>query len=341
MPWEIHARNGIWLPQIDWRLDAHFPAPRAFVSHAHSDHIAAHREILCTAGTARLLRARLAGRRVEHVLPFGHIEQLTADTTVTLLPAGHVLGSAQCLLAHDRHGTLLYTGDFKLRPGLAAEPCAVPRAGVLIMETTFGLPRYVFPPAAEVMQGIVDFCRQALAADVTPVLHAYSLGKSQELMRGLAPAQLPLMLHPQTCKLARIYEELGMALPPYREFDPAACAGHVVITPPNWGRTSVREVLPRARLAAVTGWALDPGAIYRYRCDAAFPLSDHAGYDDLLAFVDRVQPKLVYTVHGYAREFAQTLRARGVEAWALGQDNQLELGLSAEASPDRRDVDED
>lgn len=341
MPWEIQSRNGLWLPQIDWRLDAPFAAARSFVSHAHTDHIAPHREILCTAATARFLRARLAGERVEHVLPFGQTEQLTADTTVTLHPAGHILGSAQCLLAHPDHGRLLYTGDFKLRPGLAAEACAAPRADVLIMETTFGLPRYAFPPAEEVLAAITAFCRQALADGATAVLHAYSLGKSQELMQGLAPSGLPLMLHPQTFKLARIYAELGVALPPFAEFDPGACAGHVVISPPQWGKTSLRALIPRARTAAVTGWALDAGAIYRYQCDAAFPLSDHADFNDLLAFVDRVRPRLVYTVHGFAREFAQTLRARGVEAWALGMDNQLELGLGADAGEDQARGDED
>ena len=143
------------------------------------------------------------------------------------------------------------------------------------------------------------------------------------------------MLHPQTRKLARIYEELGVVLPPHAELDAAACAGHVVIAPPPWGKASLPAAIPRARTAAVTGWALDPGAIYRYQCDAAFPLSDHADFNELLAFVAAVRPRVVHTVHGFAREFAQTLRARGIEAWALGMDNQLELGLAPDLSEDR------
>ena len=327
MPWDVQHRHGLWLPQTGWWLDARVAVGRSFVSHAHSDHIAAHREIICSAATARLLRARLSGARVEHVLPFGHTEQLSADTTVTLHPAGHVLGSAQCLLTHERHGTLLYTGDFRLSPGVAAEPCATPHADVLIMETTFGVPRYVFPPAAQVFAAIEQFCREALADGITPVLAAYSLGKSQELLLGLAGTQLPVMLHPAAFKLTQIYEELGLTFPPYRLFDGQSAAGHVVIWPPSSSRPAFREAVPERRVAAVTGWALDPGAIYRYQCDAAFPLSDHADFPDLLAFVDQVQPRLVYTVHGFAQEFARTLRSRGIEAWALGADNQLELGL--------------
>ena len=77
----------------------------------------------------------------------------------------------------------------------------------------------------------------------------------------------------------------------------------------------------------ISGWAVDPGAIYRYQVDAAFPLSDHADYPDLLRYVELVQPKRVLTLHGFAAEFARDLRERGIEAWALSEENQLELTL--------------
>jgi DNA ligase-1 len=87
----------------------------------------------------------------------------------------------------------------------------------------------------------------------------------------------------------------------------------------------------------ISGWAVDPNAIYRYQVDAAFPLSDHADYDDLLRYVELVQPTRVLTLHGFAAEFARDLRERGMEAWALSEENQMELtfgtfaGLSGSA----------
>src|SRR6185369_153735 len=122
MAWQVEFRAGVWLPQIEWWLDAHFPQKRSFVSHAHSDHIAPHGEILCSVGTSRLLQARMpalsrvegpdqgTAPRIEHVLPFCHAEQLTAECGVELYPAGHIYGSAMSRLTHDTHGTLLYTG---------------------------------------------------------------------------------------------------------------------------------------------------------------------------------------------------------------------------------------
>ena len=44
-----------------------------------------------------------------------------------------------------------------------------------------------------------------------------------------------------------------------------------------------------------------------------------------------IQPTRVLTVHGFAREFAEDLRRRGVDAWSLGEDNQLEFPLPISA----------
>ena len=139
------------------------------------------------------------------------------------------------------------------------------------------------------------------------------------------------MLHAETLRLTRVCAQLGTAFPAHREFDAREVAGHVVICPPQ--ASGLLDRIPAVRAAAITGWALDSGAIYRLRCDAAFPLSDHADFPDLLRFVELVQPKRVLTLHGFAREFAATLRARGIDALAPGHANQLDL--FAPAAPDR------
>jgi Cft2 family RNA processing exonuclease len=327
MAWEIQQKHGIHLPQIGWSLDATRRAERAFVSHAHSDHMARHAEVICTHATARLMRARLPSKkRTEHILPFSHTEALTPDCSVTLHPAGHIYGSAQILLDHSEHGTLLYTGDFKLHPGHAAEACATPHADTLIMETTFGLPRYVFPPAAEVVANLIAFCRQALAEGATPVLLCYSLGKSQEVLRALMPAGLPVMLHSETHRLTRICAQLGLDFPAHAEFDAQACAGHVVICPPH--SPGLLKRIPHPRTASITGWAIDSRFFHGSQTSSSFPLSDHADFPSLLRFVELVQPKRVFTVHGFAKEFAATLCARGIEASPLGQTYQPELRLA-------------
>jgi DNA ligase-1 len=317
--------DGLHLPQAGLWLDPRAPKSRAFVSHAHFDHMAAHGEVYLSPPTARLMQTRLAGQRTYHPLPFGQPHSL-GEFTLTLHPAGHVFGSAM-LRIDGPPGSLLYTGDFKLRPGRSSERCQPVRADVLIMETTYGLPQYIFPPAEEVLASLVRFCREGLEENEVPVLFGYSLGKSQEILSSLHGEGLPVMLHPNVLKITKVYQELGIPFPPYLPYDPARVHGHVLICPPNSGSSTLIRKIARRRTAAVTGWAMAPGARFRYQCDAVFPLSDHAGYDDLLALVEEVNPRMVYTLHGFAHEFARDLRQRGRHALALGGDNQLEFSL--------------
>jgi DNA ligase-1 len=322
---EVRYERGVYLPEQDLWLDPWDAKPFAFVSHAHSDHIAPHEEIILSERTSRLLQHRTPGHRTEHVLPFG--EKGTVDgLDLMLLPAGHIFGSAQCFLfAGDE--TLLYTGDFKLRPGKSAERAQWHHADTLIMETTFGLPRYRFPPTEQVIDQIVAFCRETIEAAQVPVLLGYSLGKAQEILCSLDGAGLTPMLHGSVYRMTRIYEQFGQSFCKYVRYNANEVGGKVLICPPSTNRSQMLEKIPHRRVAMISGWAVDPNAIYRYGVDAAFPLSDHADYDDLIRYVGLVRPRRVFTLHGFAAEFASDLRMRGVEAWALSEENQMELAL--------------
>lgn len=328
-----YDRNGIYLPALALWLDPSEPqtgAGRVFISHAHSDHTAAHREIIVSAATSRLMHARLRGQWQEHVVPYGQPVRFENDGLafhITLLPAGHIFGSAMALIEADG-ASLLYTGDFKLRPSLSAESCEPRTADILIMECTYGRREYRFPPAAEVMQSVIRFCREALDNDETPVLLGYSLGKSQELLCALSEAGLPLMLHEQVFQLTEIYKEFGHCFPAYEKFNDESAKGKVLLCPPHVSNSTALRSLGEIRRAVLTGWALDPGCKYRYQSQAAFPISDHADFPELLELVRKVSPKKVYTVHGFTREFAQTLRELGYDARALGHEEQLTLPLA-------------
>src|SRR5438477_4853707 len=322
---EVRYECGIYLPAQDLWLDPREAKRFAFASHAHSDHIAPHEEIILSERTARLLQARMPGSRTEHVLPFGE-QRRVRDIDLLLLPAGHIFGSAQLFLSNQGE-TLFYTGDFKLRHGKSAEAAEWRPADSLIMETTFGLPRYQFPPAERVIDQIVAFCREAIEDGAVPVLLGYSLGKAQEILCSLDGANLTPMLHGSVFQMTRIYEQFGQSFCKYVRYHKNEVAGKVLICPPSASHSAVIGKIPRKRVAMISGWAVDPNAIYRYQVDAAFPLSDHADYNDLVRYVDLVQPKRVLTLHGFAAEFARDLRDRGMEAWALTEENQMELAL--------------
>jgi DNA ligase-1 len=181
------------------------------------------------------------------------------------------------------------------------------------------------------MRGMIRFCKESLDNDETPVLLGYSLGKSQELLCGLADAGLPIVLHGTVYTLTKVYEQFGHCFPAYEKYQAGNAQGKVVLCPPSVANSAMLRNLGKTRCAVLTGWAVDPGCKYRSQCDAAFPISDHADFPELIEFVQRVQPKKVYTLHGFAADFAATLRGLGFEAHALSEDEQMRLGL--EESP--------
>jgi DNA ligase-1 len=334
---QVRYERGVYLPSHDLWLDPWEPKRFAFVSHAHSDHIAPHEEVVLSERTAHLMQARMPGTRTEHVLPFGE-QRRVHDVDLTLLPAGHIFGSAQLFLSNANE-TLLYTGDFKLRRGRSAEAAEWRQADTLIMETTFGLPRYQFSPTEKVIEQIVAFARDAIEDGAVPVLLGYSLGKAQEILCSLDGAGLTPMLHGSVFQMTRIYEQFGQSFCKYLRYNKNDLAGKVLICPPSASHSPMIEKIPRKRVAMISGWAVEPNAIYRYQVDAAFPLSDHADYNDLVRYVDLVKPKRVLTLHGFAAEFARDLRQRGIEAWALSDENQTEFKMPkvADAGVSRAD----
>lgn len=300
-PFGIEVEGGLL-----W-LDARRKKPLGLVTHAHADHVARHDTVLCTPETAALMRRRRTGaksyieRRYGEPTPVG-------DLSVTLLSAGHILGSAMALI-ETPGGRLLYTGDVRPEGGLTCPPAEPTRADVLIVEATFGTPEHRFPPAEEVREELVRFAKGALAARETPVFLAYALGKAQEVMAALGRAGVPVAVHPAAWGMCEVYRTFGQLFPLSHRHEGRGRPKAAFVVPPQ-GRREVRA-LRSARVAAVTGWgdrALGEGV------EQVFRLSDHADYDGLHRLVAAVAPSKVYVVHGYAAEFADDLRGRGLDA---------------------------
>jgi DNA ligase-1 len=324
----VEFTRDIHLPDVGLWLDPRRSKPFAFVSHAHSDHVARHQQILCSPVTAHLLKIRYR-INPERMMPCDFFQaKEIAGFRYTLLPAGHIAGSAMIHITCLNSGaTLLYTGDYKLRSSRTVETASWLKADTLIMESTFGLPRYVLPPAEEIEKQIVTFVSETIERGDTPILLGYSLGKAQEIAAILAAHDLPFLSAASVATMTEACRKVGMPLPEAELFHDHVPRGFSLIAPPQALRLAAMAKLPRLRSAIMTGWAIDPGARFRYRTDATIPLSDHADYPDLLRTVELVEPENILTVHGSTRELAAALRNRNHNAWSIHGDDQLELPL--------------
>jgi putative mRNA 3-end processing factor len=318
----FHFDNGLFLTRASLAVDVRRRQPRGFVSHAHADHIARHELALATPATGKLYRHRLG--RHYRVLEMPYRQPIEfGGLRLTALPAGHCLGSAM-LLADDGERSLLYTGDFKLGPSATAEEAALPHADILVMESTFGLPRYRMPPRDDTIAQLLEIVRGAFAAGKTPIVHAYPLGKSQEVTKLLTSAGIPVLQHPTIYAVSRIYEECGMHLGDVHEYAGEPREGHVIVTLPRGMNEFRLAGLKQTVSIAPTGWAIDSSTKYRWRVDHALPLSDHADFDQLIETVRRVEPNEIHCTHGPV-EFVDILRDMGFNALPLAPRQQRVL----------------
>ncbi|GAB6101505.1 MBL fold metallo-hydrolase [Thermococcus atlanticus] len=268
----------------------------AFQSHAHTDHFVSGERVYSTRATKFLSHLRKGGfyREIE----FGRTFYL-GDFKAKLYPAGHMLGSAGIKLWLDT-GTVFYTGDtkwFKLR---TAEKSRFPKAHVLIIEATFGVPGFTFPSPKEAEKKLIAFVEDALGRGKRPVLYVNQMGKAQEVMKILEIHGYSVKAPGEAVKVARIYEKFGIT------FSNISNKGDVVL---RSYRAPRREDLPSL---TVSGFG-------------QLKLSNHADFWELIKIVETVRPERVFTVYGFAEEFARILRGLGYMAEPLSPESFLEL----------------
>ncbi len=318
----IEYNKGIHIKGTDLWLDARRRTEFCFVSHAHADHAVRHDAILATRQTARLFEHRYGKARF-HTLEYNRAQRIRG-AKIRLFPSGHVLGGAQ--ISIEIGGVkIVYTGDFKLRGSLTCQKAQVKRCDILIMESTFGRPHYLFPQPGEVHAQMVRFVEEARANREVPVFLAYSLGKAQEAVKILSNRGYKLSLHSSVYDVCKIYEEFGIKFGNYRLFQNGDGQDSVLIFPPQAKRSGAFESIPRKRTAMLTGWAIDPEPVNHLGGGLCIPLSDHADFSELMDYVKRAKPQKIYAVHGFS-EFVGFLKEKGFDAEPL-REGSTKAGL--------------
>ena len=312
---------GLYCPPGDFYVDPVRPVDRAVITHGHSDHArAGHGAVLATPQTLAIMAERygqdFAGR--EQAAAYG-------DTTVqngvevTLVPAGHVLGSAQAVIRW-KGITMVVSGDYKRRrdPTCAAfEP--VP-CDVFISEATFGLPVFTHPPDTEEIGRLVQSLRQF--PDRAHLVGAYALGKAQRVIRLLREAgwDRPIYVHGALERLNRLYEREGVDLGPILPatgLKANALGGEVVVAPPSatqdrWARRFADPVL-----AFASGWMLVKARARQRGVELPLVLSDHADWPELVATFTELKPQEIWITHGREEGLLRWCELNGQTARAL------------------------
>jgi putative mRNA 3-end processing factor len=312
----IYQNNGISVSFDDgtkFRLDPRTYSPNEInlVSHGHSDHLPTRcngKSIVMSEVTQALLKIRKSATA-----------DILSHSSVTALDAGHVIGSHMFLL--EGNATMLYTGDFCTKEKFFSNGAQPVNVDVLVVESTFGSEQYVFPETKKIGAQIQECVTSCLEHDESVIVLAYPFGKAQELTQ-LLQDFTPFV----DSSIFKINEELKNFGYTFHhqllneESVKESREPFVFISSGNAKQIGGISELPRGikRTLAVSGWAINRGFKYYRGVDYAFALSDHADYQDLMTFIDRCNPELVYTCHGDAKRFAGLVRDHlGIEAIPL------------------------
>ena len=147
--WLTVDAKGLYCRPGGFHIDPYGGAERAVITHGPDPARPGHEHVLATAETLEVMKTRLETVATLGTQTAAYGEPLqVGDVTVTLVPAGHVLGSAQVLLEW-KGARVVVSGDYKRStdstcPGFEVLPCHL-----FITEATFGLPVFQHGEARE------------------------------------------------------------------------------------------------------------------------------------------------------------------------------------------------
>jgi putative mRNA 3-end processing factor len=331
----ITTEEGLYCPAGDFYIDPWGAVRQAIITHAHADHAREGSEHYLTAREGfAVLQHRLGPQADIQTLEYGEPIEWRG-VTISLHPAGHILGSAQVRLEHAGE-VWVVTGDYKLAPDPTCRPFELLTCHTLVTESTFGLPIYRWRGAASVWDEINAWWRRNVEAGIASLVLAYSLGKAQRILRGVDASLGPIYCHGAIEQVNRLYRASGVSLPAttYTGLveDRSAYAGALVIAPISARGTLWLRRLGEFSSAMASGWMQVRGARRRRGVDRGFALSDHADWSGLIDVVRGSGAQRVLVTHGFVEPMVQWLREQGWQAEPLRTEFRGEL--EEEPEPD-------
>jgi putative mRNA 3-end processing factor len=319
--WFRVTPSGLYCEPGDFYVDPMRPVDRAVVTHGHGDHARpGNRHVLATRETIAIMQARYGDDAGGSLQPAKYSETVTINgVSVTLVPAGHVLGSAQAVLEHQG-SRVVVSGDYKRRRDPTCAPFEPQHCDVFVTEATFGLPVFRHPPDRHEIERLLHSLR--LFPERCQLVGVYALGKCQRVIALLREAGYdePIFIHGALVELCALYERFGVALGPLLPATGAAkadLAGKIVLAPPGAIADRWSRRLPDPVSAMASGWMRVKQRAKARGIELPLVISDHADWDELTqTLVDTGAPE-IWVTHGNEEALVHYATGIGLKARAL------------------------
>jgi putative mRNA 3-end processing factor len=293
----------------------------AVVTHAHSDHArAGSQRYIASRRSEGLLRHRLGADIALSTWEWGTRHRM-GDVTVSLHPAGHILGSAQVRLEHDGQ-VWVVSGDYKRGEDPTCDSFEVLPCDTFITEATFALPVYRWPAREMVMDDIYEWWQSCAARGISAVLFCYSLGKAQRILAAMAERTAePVLIHGAMHEMCEAYRASDIRLAATERVsemhDRKQTAGRFALAPPGAAGSAWMKRFAKGETGFASGWMTIRGIRRRQGYDRGFVLSDHADWPELLQTIKETGCSRVLATHGKTDVLVRYLQESGVDAAPL------------------------
>lgn len=319
--WLKVTPEGLFCVPGGFHIDPSAPVARAVITHGHSDHArSGHGQVLTSRETAAIMQVRygVGYAGAVQVEPYGRALRI-GEVAIRLLPAGHILGSAQVAIDHAGSRVVI-SGDYKRRRDPTCPPFEVMPCDLFITEATFGLPVFRHPPDQHEIARLLKSV--ALYPERCHLVGVYALGKCQRLMCLLREAgyDQPLYLHGGLQGLTDLYARLGVPVGPYMGIAgmvPAQLRGGIVLCPPSAIADRWSRRLPEPMPAMASGWMQIRARARQRGVELPLVLSDHADWDELMQTMVDVKAPEIWVTHGSEEGLVHALKSQGRHARAL------------------------
>lgn len=313
--------EGLYCAPGDFYIDPVRPVDRAVITHGHSDHArAGHGAVLATPQTLDIMGERYGHDFARTMQPAAYGEAVNRDAVeVTLVPAGHVLGSAQAVVRW-KGLTMVVSGDYKRRRDPTCPPFEPVPCDVFISEATFGLPVFRHPDdrgeIARLLRSVAQFPERS------HIVGAYALGKAQRIIRLLREAGWDRVIHVHGAleRLNALYVRHGVDLGPIESATTSRrsdFAGTIIVAPPSAMQDRWSRRFPDPVAAFASGWMQIRARARQRGVELPLVISDHADWDELTATVDELRPGELWITHGREEALARWAQLHDIPARAL------------------------
>ena len=242
--------------------------------------------------------------------------------SVRIVPAGHILGSAQVVLEHNATRVVV-SGDYKRAFDPTCEPFELVPCDVFVSEATFALPVFRHEPADKEARRLIESVRQQ--PERTHMLGVYGLGKCQRMIALLRQAgfEKTIHLHGALVELTQFYEQRGFTMGSWRPIEKDNSghrqdyAGQLVMCPPSAISDRWSRRFPDPATAFASGWMRVRGRARQNGVELPLIVSDHADWPELIATIKETGAEEVWVTHGREDALVHQLGLMGVPARAL------------------------